>query len=158
MKRPTIRNLIALACLLGLTFAAAGIGSASTRAGLGWYRSLQRPAWAPPNWLFGPVWTALYLTMAVAAFLIWRRRGAWSLPLGAYVIQLALNAAWPALFFGLHSPLAAFVEICVLWAAIVLTILLFWPVRRLAAVLLLPYLAWVSFAACLNFAFWRLNA
>ena len=72
--------------------------------------------------------------------------------------RCTLNAAWPALFFGLHSPLAAFVEICVLWAAIVLTILLFWPVRRLAAVLLLPYLAWVSFAACLNFAFWRLNA
>ncbi|MBM3878024.1 MAG: tryptophan-rich sensory protein [Verrucomicrobia bacterium] len=124
-----------------------------------WYASLRKPSWNPPGWIFGPVWTALYAMMAVAAWLVWRRGGfaAQRRALTMFLVQLALNAAWTPLFFGLHWPGVAFAEIVLLWLAIVATLFAFRPVSRVAAWLLVPYLAWVSFAAVLNFELWRLN-
>ena len=142
--------------LLGC-FAAAALGGFFVPGE--WYASLKKPAWNPPAWVFGPVWTALYTMMAVAAWLVWKRGGfaAQRRPLLLFLAQLALNAVWTPLFFGLHWPGAAFAEILLLWLTIVATIIAFRPVNRAAALLLWPYLAWVSFAAVLNFALWRLN-
>jgi translocator protein len=123
-----------------------------------WYDGLNKPAWNPPSWVFGPVWTALYVMMGAAAWLVWDRyrdeaKGALSL----FVVQLVFNAGWSAIFFGLQSPGLAFLEILVLWLLIAATIVAFWRHRPLAGALLLPYIAWVSFAAVLNFTIWRLN-
>lgn len=125
-----------------------------------WYASLKKPSWNPPGWVFGPVWTALYTMMGVAAWLVWRRGGfaAQRRPLTLFLVQLALNAAWTPLFFGLRQPGLAFSEIVLLWLAIAATLIAFRPVSSAASWLLAPYLAWVSFAAALNFALWRLNA
>lgn len=124
-----------------------------------WYASLQKPSWNPPGWLFGPVWTLLYVLMAVAAWQVWRRGGfkANRVPLACFLVQLALNAAWTPLFFGLHQPGWAFVDITLLWLAIVFTLVAFWRAHRVSAWLLAPYLAWVSFASILNFTLWRMN-
>lgn len=126
-----------------------------------WYTTLQRPALSPPNWVFGPVWTTLFTLMGVAAFLVWRR--GWDnrkvrVALGVFVLQIILNVLWSVIFFGLRSPGGALIEIAVLWLAILATIITFVHVSRPAAYLLIPYLAWVSFATYLNAAFWRLNA
>ena len=140
-----------------LCFAAAGAGSIFVPGT--WYQTLVKPPWTPPSWLFGPVWTVLYGMMAAAAWLVWKRYGVSGagVPLAAFVAQLALNVAWSWLFFGLHRPGLAFAEIVLLWLAILATLVLFWNAERLAGVLLVPYLAWVSFAAVLNFALWRMN-
>lgn len=124
-----------------------------------WYQSLAKPSWTPPNWVFGPAWTILYFLMAIAAWLIWRRRrlAPVQAALAAWWIQLALNFLWTLLFFGLRQPVAALVEIAVLWIAILVTIVLFYRVRRSAALLLLPYIAWVGFAASLNAGIVALN-
>ena len=124
-----------------------------------WYATLKEPSWNPPGWIFGPVWTTLYAMMAVAAWLTWRQ-GGWiqqRRALRLFLVQLALNALWTPVFFGLHRPGVAFAEIVLLWLAIAWTIAAFWQVHRAAAGLLVPYLAWVSFAAVLNFTLWRLN-
>jgi tryptophan-rich sensory protein len=143
------------------SFAAAAIGGTATGGSVrDWYPTLMKPAWNPPAWLFGPVWTVLYVMMAVAAWLVWRRAG-WDgarLALTVFFVQLALNAAWSIIFFGLRNSGAAFAEILVLWGAIAGTLVLFWQVNVPAAVLFIPYLAWVSFAAVLNFTIWRLNS
>jgi translocator protein len=124
-----------------------------------WYARLEKPDWNPPSWVFGPVWTTLYLLMGVAAWLVWdRHRGAARVALALFVVQLVFNAMWSYLFFGLQAPGLAFAEIVLLWLLIVATAVLFWRARRVAGVLLLPYLAWVSFAAVLNFTIWQLNA
>jgi tryptophan-rich sensory protein len=125
-----------------------------------WYAGLNKPSWNPPGWVFGPVWSALYAMMAVAAWLIWQRGGfgAQRRALMRFIIQLALNAAWTPLFFGWHLPAIAFGEMLLLWAAIAATLRAFFQINRLAGWLLAPYLAWVSFAAALNFTIWRLNA
>jgi len=125
-----------------------------------WYASLEKPSWNPPGWVFGPVWTALYTMMAVAAWLVWRRGGfaAQRLPLGLFMVQLAFNALWTPLFFGFHWIGTAFVEILLLGLAIAATLAAFRSVSRLAMWLLVPYLAWVSFAAVLNYTLWRLNS
>lgn len=125
-----------------------------------WYASLRKPSWNPPSWIFGPVWSALYLTMAVAAWLVWRRGGwlAQRRPLSLYCVQLALNAAWSPIFFGLHRPGLAFAEILLLLTAIVATAMAFARVSRAAGVLFVPYVAWVTFASFLNLMLWRLNA
>jgi tryptophan-rich sensory protein len=124
-----------------------------------WYASLKKPSWNPPGWIFGPVWSALYAMMSVAAWLVWKRGGfvVQRRPLALFLAQLVLNAAWTPLFFGLHRPGAAFAEILLLWLAIAWTIAAFWRVHRVAAWLLAPYLAWVGFAAVLNGTLWRLN-
>jgi tryptophan-rich sensory protein len=122
-----------------------------------WYASLHKPAWTPPGWLFGPVWTLLYGAMALAAWRAWR---APARPQGAmllFAVQLVLNALWSWIFFGLHQPGLAFAEICTLFVGVAATAWLFSRADRLAGLLLLPYLIWVAFAAALNFALWRLN-
>ncbi len=152
------RQILALAGWVLLCFAAAALGGLFMPGD--WYASLKKPSWNPPGWIFGPVWTALYTMMAVAAWLVWRSGGfaAQRRPLALFLVQLALNAAWTPLFFGLHWPGVAFAEILFLWLAIGATLLAFRPVSGVAAWLLAPYLAWVSFAAALNFTLWRLNS
>ncbi len=124
-----------------------------------WYAQLQKPSWNPPNWIFGPVWTLLYVAMAVAAWLVWKRGGlaAQHRALTLFLVQLVFNALWSPLFFGLHNPVLGFVDIVLLWTALVFTVLAFWKVSRVAGGLLVPYLLWVTFAASLNLALWRLN-
>jgi len=152
------RTWIGLFGWLALCYGVAAFGS-RFQAGA-WYDQLTRPALTPPSWVFGVVWSVLYGLMAIAAWLVWKRRGFAGAPwaLGAFLVQLALNAAWSWLFFGIHRIGLALLEILLLWAAIAITAILFWRHRGLAAALLLPYLLWVSFATCLNFEIWRLNA
>jgi tryptophan-rich sensory protein len=139
-------------------FVAAWLGSQFTRPALAsWYASLTKPSWTPPNWVFAPAWTILFALMAIAGYLIWRRVGFLSVPLALFALQLVLNVAWSALFFRLKSPGAAMLEIVFLWLTILATTISFWPLNRLAAWLLVPYLAWVAYAASLNFAIWRMN-
>jgi tryptophan-rich sensory protein len=160
MRLPPPRDGAALAVALLASAAAAGLGAwLTSRSVATWYPTLVRPAWTPPAWAFGPVWTALYLLMAVAAWLVWRERAraAVGVPLALYAAQLVLNVAWSGLFFGLRSPAAALADIAALWLAIAATLVAFARVRPLAAGLLAPYLAWVTYAAALNWALWRLN-
>lgn len=152
---PLIRYSM-LGVFLLVCFAVAASGAAFSPDE--WYRSLNRPPLTPPGWLFGPVWTALYIMMAVSGWLVWDRGAAEKRSaMTAYAIQLALNAGWSALFFGLHRPGLALLEICLLWIAIATTAWRFRPHSPTAAVLLLPYLGWVSFATYLNLGFWWLN-
>lgn len=154
---PQLRWL-GLIAWLALSFSAAAMGGLFMPGE--WYASLNKPAWNPTGWIFGPVWSALYTMMAVAAWLVWKRGGfaVQRRPLTFFLVQLALNAAWTPLFFGLHWTGVAFAEIVLLWLAIAATIAAFRPVSPTAAWLLAPYLAWVSFAAVLNFTLWRLNS
>ena len=139
--------------------AAALVGSLWTTPALApWYAGLSKPPWTPPNWLFGPVWTALYIMMAVAAWLVWKRTTLVSLPMALFLIQLLLNVAWSGLFFRMKSPGAGFADIVLLWLAIAATLMSFWPVSSVAGWLLVPYLLWVSYASALNFSIWRRNA
>lgn len=153
-------SLPALAVFLVLCLLVAAVGGAVTATSVGtWYAALAKPAFNPPDWIFGPVWTVLYLMIAVAGWRVWRwreRPGA-RLALGAWGVQLALNLGWSFLFFGARLIGAALVEIVVLLAAILATAALFWRIDRLAGWLLVPYLAWVGFATVLNAALWRLN-
>jgi len=151
------RQVLALVGILLVTFAVAGISGASTSGTVrSWYPTIAKPTWNPPDWVFGPTWTVLYAMMAVAAWLVWRRAG-WGVPLILFGVQLALNAAWSPLFFGLHRIDLALVDIVALWAAIVATTVAFWKVTPGAGGLFVPYLAWVSFATVLNFTIWRMN-
>ena len=148
----------ALVGWLLLTFSATAT-SAFVKTG-GWYAELAKPAWNPPSWVFGPVWTALYIMMAVAAWLVWRE-GGWKAqrgPLTLYLVQWALNVLWTPLFFGLQRPGLAFAEILVLAVALCATLIAFWKVRSSSALLLVPYALWTTFATVLNFTIWRLNA
>jgi tryptophan-rich sensory protein len=156
MKR---REFIGLMGWLGLTFAASAVGAIASVNASEFYGLLQQPGWAPPPWLFGPVWTVLYALMAIAAWLVWRPEGfrAKSLPLGLFLAQLALNSLWSWLFFTWHLGGLAFSEILLLWLLILATVITFWRVRPIAGVLLVPYLGWVTFAAALNYTLWRLN-
>jgi tryptophan-rich sensory protein len=148
---------LALIGLLILCFAVAGVGGLVTTPNITkWYAALVKPPWTPPDWVFGPVWSVLYLSMAVAAWLAWRQGDA-AVPMTMFGIQLVFNAAWSWLFFGLHSPGAAFIDIVLLWMAIVATTVAFWLCSTLAGILFVPYLVWVSFATMLTFAIWRLN-
>lgn len=149
-----------LGAFLAACFVVAGVGGWFTSLGLGeWYAGLVKPSFNPPSWVFAPVWTFLYLLMGIAAWLVWKESG-WSgaaAALSLFFIQLLLNLAWSALFFALRSPGWALIEIIVLWAAIVTTAGLFLRHSTTAAVLMLPYLLWVTFAAVLNAALVRLN-
>ena len=155
--RPGLRSL---AGFLGLCLGAAAIGAALTMPGVGaWYSSLHKPPWTPPASLFGPVWTALYLAMAVAAWLVWRhdRAPGRMLAINLFMLQLALNVIWPACFFTAKLPGLAMLEIVALWIAIAATLVNFLKISRGAAFLMLPYLGWVTFASFLNFAIWKMN-
>jgi len=154
-------NLLKLLASLAVVLVAGGIGSlATTRAIPTWYKGLAKPAFNPPEWLFGPAWTVLYLMMAVAAFLVWKQgldAPGVKLALAVFLLQLLLNSLWSVFFFGLRSPLAGLADIVVLWLAILVTIVLFFRVSVPAGVMLLPYIAWVSFAALLNASILALN-
>lgn len=152
-----MKSIVALTGWIVLCFSAAAFGSQFMPGE--WYAALKKPSWNPPNWIFGPVWSALYTMMAVAAWLVWRRGGFWvnRLPLSLFLTQLLLNALWSWLFFGLKNPALAFGEIVLLWLGIGAPLLAFWPRQRAAAWLLVPYLAWVGFASGLNFTLWQLN-
>jgi tryptophan-rich sensory protein len=156
---PNSESLLRLIVSLAVCLGAAALGALMTTPALRpWYADLHKPQWAPPNWLFGPVWTVLYLAMAVAAWLVWGRSGLMDRPMKVFVLQLALNVAWSGVFFGLRSPGAAFAEIIAMWLAILATLIEFWKISSAAGWLLVPYLLWVSFAAVLNFSIWRLNS
>jgi translocator protein len=144
------------------TATAAAVGGLAAAGARGEYENLHRPMWAPPAWLFGPVWTVLYVTIAVAGWLVWRRVGlrdhqGWRKEMIVFAIQLGLNALWAPLFFGAHWYGLALLDIAALWVAICLTVALFARIHRPFGLLLLPYWAWVSFAAVLNAVIWHLN-
>lgn len=153
-RGPAIAGLVGF---LVLSYGVAAFGSQFT-PGV-WYARLDKPAWTPPSWVFGPVWTLLYGMMAVAAWLVWREHGLRGarIALAAFAVQLALNGLWSWIFFGLERTGAGAVWILLLWVAIVTTLVLFWRRDRLAGVLLVPYLAWVSYATALNLEIWRRN-
>lgn len=146
---------------IAVSFAAAGIPQLiwDTQPD-DWYRNLEKPAFNPPSWVFGPVWTVLYILMGTAAWLVWRKypvRPVW-FPLTLFFIQLVLNAAWTPLFFTFHELALAFAELVVLWLAILATTAAFFRVSPLAGWLMVPYLVWTAFAAVLNYTLWQLNA
>lgn len=155
------QQALGLIVITGICFAVAGIGSLFMTPALnGWFVTLQKPSWNPPNWLFAPVWTVLYLCMAIAAWLVWRQRG-WAgatVPLTLFLVQLLLNGAWTGLFFGLRRPWIAFAEVVLLWCAILVTTFYFGRVMPIAGWLLAPYLTWVTFAAVLNVTLARMNS
>ncbi|MEI6083063.1 MAG: TspO/MBR family protein [Verrucomicrobiota bacterium] len=153
----SVNQWIVLGGFVAASFAAAALGGVTTASSVrDWYPTLVKPAWNPPAWIFGPVWTVLYLAMAVAAWLVWCRVG-WGGALVWFVVQLALNATWSPVFFGMHRIGLALVNIVLLWAAIAGTMVAFWKVAPVAGWLFVPYLAWVSFATVLNYTLWRLN-
>ena len=159
-RQPVSKLQSVLGCVawVGLSLGAGILGAVGSGPDA-WYQSLDKPPWTPPSWLFGPVWTTLYILMGIAAWLVWEQRHTTRVQsaLGLYLGQLALNAAWSWLFFGLHRPGLAFAELMVLWVAILVTLLVFGRIRRVAALLLLPYLAWVTFAGALNGSIWLRN-
>ena len=144
---------------LAVTFLAATAGAVASVDAGAFYSQLDRPGWAPPGWLFGPVWSVLYTLMAVAAWLVWRKVGfpQATVAISLFMTQLVANALWSWVFFAWQRGALAVVEILVLWGLVAATAVAFWRVQRLAALLLVPYLAWVSFAAALTLALWRRN-
>jgi len=149
-----MKSALILFGFLLVTFCAPALGAFSTPDQ--WYWTIEKPSWNPPGWVFGPVWTFLYITMAVAAWLIWKNQG-WSKAVGLYGIQLVFNAAWTPVFFGAHQIGWALVVIMGLWLAAMLTTVAFFRVSRCAGFLMVPYMVWLSFATILNFTLWQLN-
>ena len=156
-----INNILKLVIAIVISELAGVLGSLFTMPSIPtWYATLIKPALNPPSWVFGPVWTMLFILMGIAAFLVWKRglnRKDVKIALIVFIGQLALNALWSIIFFGLHNPGIAFIEIIFLWLAILATIIVFSKISRPAAWLLLPYIIWVSFAAYLNYSIRILN-
>jgi translocator protein len=152
-----LRQGLMLLTLLALTYLAAAIGAFGSMNAPGFYRELQLPGFAPPAWLFGPVWTLLYTLMAVAAWLVWRNGKNYQTALWLYFSQLVVNALWSWLFFAWQQGALAFANIMLLLPLIIVTALSFWRQHKLAGLLLIPYILWVSFAAVLNYRIWQLN-
>jgi tryptophan-rich sensory protein len=154
-------NLLKLVLAVVAPLAVGALSGFATAQGVrDWYPELTKPWFNPPAWVFGPVWTVLYLLMGVAAYLVWRKgieQPGVKLALLLFLAQLALNAAWSFLFFGMRKPGLAFAEILLLWLLIAATLVAFYARSRVAGLLLVPYLGWVGFAAFLNHALWRLN-
>ena len=159
MNSTRSNSIVALLAWLALLTGAAALGSLASVDAPQFYGSLTLPSWAPPAGIFGPVWTILYAMMAIAAWLVWREPGSarTRTALVLFMVQLALNVLWSWLFFGWRLGLASVIEIVLLWVSIAATIMAFWRIRQLAGALLLPYIAWVTFAAALNFTVWRMN-
>ncbi|HNW30573.1 MAG TPA: tryptophan-rich sensory protein [Spirochaetota bacterium] len=161
MKAGKRSNVFRLIASVIIPQAVGGIGALMTEPSVrSWYAGLAKPAFNPPDWIFGPVWTALYLMMGIALYLVWKKGLSGKearIAVTAFGIQLFLNLAWSFLFFYLRMPFAAFIEIILLWIAIAATMAAFARVSLAACCLLVPYLLWVSFASVLNFFLWRLN-
>ncbi|MDR7484118.1 MAG: TspO/MBR family protein [Armatimonadota bacterium] len=152
---------VALGLFVLLCYGTAALGSMATARSVGdWYAGIRKPAWTPPTWLFGPVWTLVYASMAVAGWLAWKQTGWFGAPAAfmLFALQLVLNAVWSWLFFALRNPGAALVGMGLLWLSILVVLILFWRIAPAAGWLLVPYLGWVTFAAVLNLRIWRLNA
>ena len=140
-------------------FALASVATASSGAIFRpgeWYEQIAKPRWRPPNWLFGPAWLVLFVLITASTWFVWREAG-FGLALGVYAVQLVLNAAWSALFFGLRRPDLAFFNLIALWLSIAAMIALYAPIDATAAWMLAPYLAWVAFAGVLNYTIWQMN-
>ncbi len=150
----TASTIAILFVFFAVTAAAAAFGAVFQPGA--WYQALEKPPWTPPNWLFGPVWTVLYIIIAIAGWLIWREQG-FSIVVAVWAVQLVLNGAWSWIMFGQHQIGWALADIILLEIAIILFAILAWPVSATASLLFVPYLAWVSYAGALNFAIWRLN-
>ena len=153
------KNFVALGLSLLAVMITSGVGGLAAATSAEQYGRLRQPSWAPPSWLFGPVWTTLYVLMAVAAWLVWRS-GPFSATRGAliaYAVQLVLNAAWTPLFFGLGWRGVALIDITILWSVLASTVVLFFRRSTVAGWLLVPYLLWTTFAVCLNWVVWQLN-
>lgn len=151
---------IGLVAWMFVCLGAGGLGAVATTPEIeGWYATIAKPDWNPPNDVFGPVWTTLFIMMSVAAWMIWKPEGfkTAAIPLSLFGIQLVLNVAWSWVFFSFHQPGWAFAEILVLWIAIVATSIAFFRRSKIAGSLMMPYLAWVSFASFLNYTVWQLN-
>ena len=159
MAESKTKQALGFGLWLLITAAAAALGSKGSMQAADFYRSLMRPDWGPSASVFGPVWGVLYLLMAIAAWLVWRERATKSVAvaLTLFLAQLAVNALWSWIFFAWHRGLLALADITVLWILIVATLVAFWRIRRLAGVILIPYLLWVTFAALLNLRIWQLN-
>lgn len=164
VRTPTARGrrsvpalVVFLAVCAFAQFAGWSLTNPSIRSG--WYRSLRKPPWTPPDWVFGPAWTFIFLTMAVAAWFVWTRRDAARIgwPLAFFSCQLVLNVLWSGAFFAAQQPGWALADIVLLWAAVLLTLTAFWRVHTAAGALIVPYLAWLTYAAALNYSIWRLN-
>lgn len=155
--RSTTSQWLGLLGWLAAAFVAGVLGAIASIDAAAFYAQLQRPDWAPPPWVFGPVWTMLYVMMGVAAWLVWRSRDAKRSALILFVTQLVANALWSWLFFAWHLGLLASIEVLILLALIAATVLAFRKISRVAALLLVPYLLWVSFASILTWTIWRLN-
>lgn len=138
---------------------AGGIGSIfNIKAIPKWYRKIKRPSFNPPNWIFGPVWTTLYLLIGISFYFVWNSNvSGKEIAIILFVVQLVLNILWSGIFFGLRKPGYAFIEIILLWASILAMIIFFYPISNVASYLLIPYFLWVSFASVLNFSIWFLN-
>lgn len=157
-----VKSIVRLIVACGVSLSAGLVGSLAVGGGgfAAWYSTIQKPSFTPPNWVFGPAWTMLYILMGVAAFLVWQRglgSRAGRIALACFLVQLVINALWTPVFFGLHRVGLALVVIVLLWVAIAVTMYYFAQVSRAAAVLLAPYLVWVSFATVLNASIWWLN-
>jgi translocator protein len=154
-------DILRLAISIAVAWSPGAIGSLLFATGDdSWYQQLDKPWFNPPSWIFGPVWSVLYIATGVALFLVWRngeRTSAWYRLMAVFIAQLVFNGLWTPAFFGLESPIAGLIVIVPLWGLILATIVLAWPFSRVASGLLLPYLLWVSFAAMLNFSIWMLN-
>ncbi len=158
-QRSTRAQAIGLLAWLAVAFVAAALGAIASIDAKSFYAELAKPAWAPPAFVFGPVWSVLYLLMGVAAWLVWREKGAkgLSVALVLFLVQLGANALWSWLFFAWKYGAFAFADVVVLLALIAATAAAFWRVRRLAGILLIPYFAWVCFASALTWAVWQGN-
>lgn len=156
-----MNNTLKLVISLAIPLVVGGTSGFFTVTGVeSWYQHINKPSWNPPNAIFGPVWTSLYILMGIALYLVWKADTSSELKKIAFVffaIQLAFNFCWSFIFFRLHQPGWAFAEIIVMWAFILATIFAFAQVNKLAAWLLVPYISWVSFAAVLNYTIWRMN-
>jgi len=155
--RTVLSEVVGLVGWLLVAFSAAAVGAVASVDAASFYGQLSKPSWAPPAWLFGPVWTGLYLLMGVSAWLVWRSPGPRTAALALFVAQLAANALWSWLFFAWHRGALAFAEVLALLVLIAFTMLAFARISRLAALLLAPYLLWVSFASALTRSVWRMN-
>ena len=154
------KSILPLLVFILITLFAGFIGSLFTTPSIAsWYAFINKPSFSPPNWLFAPVWSLLYILMGIAAFLIWQKRDNLKTKpaLMFYGIQLILNTFWSIIFFGMHNPGLAFLEIIILWTFILITLIKFYKINKAAGFLFIPYLLWVSFASILNFAIWMLN-
>jgi len=158
-RRSPLAQSVGLIGCLAVVFSVAAVGAAASVNASSFYAQLSRPGWAPPASVFGPVWSVLYLLMGLAAWLVWRNRSAGQLrlPSGLFVLQLCANALWSWLFFAWRHGPAAFAEVLLLLALIAATVVVFWRISRLAAILMLPYFAWVAFASALTWSIWQRN-